>query len=66
MSWTWRLETADGTAFTVPNSPLHTSQSDAESWLGESWRDLARSGVAQVSLYDDGQLVYGPMSLSDS
>lgn len=66
MSWTWRLETADGTALSVPNSPLHASQSDAESWLGESWRDLARSGVAQVSLYDDSQLVYGPMPLSDS
>jgi hypothetical protein len=65
VSWTWRLETADGTPLSAPNSPLHASQSDAESWLGESWRDLARSGVAQVSLYDDGQLVYGPMLLSE-
>jgi hypothetical protein len=66
MSWTWRLETADGTALSVPNSPLHASQSDAESWLGESWRDLSRSGVIQVSLFEDSQLVYGPMPLSDS
>lgn len=65
MSWTWRLEAADGTALTTPNSPLHASQSDAESWLGESWRDLAATGVAQVSLYEDSDLVYGPMPLSE-
>jgi hypothetical protein len=66
MSWTWRLEAADGTALTTPNSPPHASQSDAESWLGEGWRDLAASGVAQVSLYEDSEVVYGPMPLSES
>jgi len=65
MSWVWRLETADGTALTAPNSPPHPSQSDAESWLGEDWRELAAHGVAQVTLYEDSVLVYGPMPLSE-
>lgn len=65
MTWMWRLEAADGSALSAPGSPPHASQSDAESWLGESWRDLAARGVAQVSLYDDGTLIYGPMPLSE-
>lgn len=65
MSWVWRLEAADGTILTTPASPLHTSQADAESWLGELWRDLAAQGVAQVSLFEDSQFVYGPMPLSE-
>lgn len=39
------------------------SQSDAESWLGEEWRNLLAAGVAQVTLLYDGEVVYGPMSL---
>ncbi|MEP6599126.1 MAG: hypothetical protein ABJB98_06715 [Actinomycetota bacterium] len=66
MSWVWRLEDSDGATLSTPSSPSHASQSDAESWLGESWRELAESGVAQVSLLTDGELVYGPMSLSES
>ncbi len=67
MSWTWRLERADGTpAPDAPAAPSHSSQSDAESWLGETWRQLAEAGVAQVTLQHDGQRVYGPMSLSEA
>ncbi|CAN5367162.1 hypothetical protein BH23ACT6_BH23ACT6_18370 [soil metagenome] len=40
------------------------TQADAETWLGEEWPALADSGVATVSLMCDGELVYGPMSLS--
>jgi hypothetical protein len=39
------------------------SQADAESWVGETWHDLLAAGVGQVSLFNDGELVYGPMSL---
>ncbi|ONI69895.1 hypothetical protein BWI15_25615 [Kribbella sp. ALI-6-A] len=66
MSWTWRFETATG----EPADPgdLGTAdfsaQGDAESWLGEIWRDLADQGVAQVYLLEDGREVYGPMSLA--
>lgn len=65
MSWTWRLEDAHGDVVTGPASPSHPNQSDAESWLGETWRELRDSGVAQVSLIDGGTVVYGPMSLSE-
>jgi hypothetical protein len=58
------LEDSGGEALTTPTSPSHTSQSDAESWLGEGWRELTAKGVAQVSLYEDSELVYGPMLLS--
>ena len=66
MSWTWRLESADGDILTAPPSPVHSSQSDAESWLGEIWRELAEAGVAQASLLEDGRVEYGPMSLSEA
>ena len=66
MAWFWRLEDAAGAELTEPTSPQHSSQSDAESWLGEQWRELAGQGVVQVSLFDEGTLVYGPMSLSEA
>ncbi len=65
MSWVWRLEASDGSSLNVPVSPPHASQSDAESWLGESWRQLADAGVAKVNLMHDGRLEYGPMPLSE-
>jgi hypothetical protein len=64
MAWTWRMERADGTVLESVASPPHQNQSDAESWLGEQWRELASDGVARVTLLDDGAEVYGPMSLS--
>ena len=66
MSWVWRLEGSDGAAVSAPPSPPHSSQSDAESWLGETWRELTEAGVAQVSLQHDGDIVYGPMPLAES
>lgn len=66
MSWHWRLADADGAAVSTEETlPDFTSQSDAESWIGEVWRDLVDAGAAEVSLYEDDRLVYGPMSLSD-
>lgn len=65
MSWTWRLESADGTPVSGQVAPVHGNQSDAESWLGERWRELAEAGVAQVTLLDDGTEVYGPMPLAE-
>ena len=40
------------------------SQAEAEAWLGESWEELAESGVAAVTLQCNGVDVYGPMSLA--
>jgi hypothetical protein len=62
MSWTWRYE-PDVAETEDPNT--FTSQSDAESWLGEAWRTLAEAGVAGVTLVHDGKDVYGPMPLSE-
>ena len=64
MAWTWRLEEADGTVLDTLTVPAQASQADAESWLGENWRELSDAGVAQVTLLDAGAAVYG-MSLSD-
>jgi hypothetical protein len=67
VAWTWRYESADGSTVEpteAPASEPFPSQGDAESWLGESWQELLHAGVAQVSLFDGGRQVYGPMSLS--
>jgi hypothetical protein len=34
------------------------SQADAESWLGQTWRDLASAGVTSVSLLEDDRVEY--------
>jgi hypothetical protein len=67
MTWTWRYEDGSGTelppADSLPTEGFPT-QGDAESWIGETWRELLDAGVAQVTLLEDGRVVYGPMSLS--
>jgi hypothetical protein len=65
MTWTWQLAGADGEALSTPTVPPHGNQSDAESWLGEHWRELADAGVASVTLMDGSTKVYGPMPLSE-
>jgi len=65
MAWTWRLEDAEGTVLSTPVPPTYGSQADAESWLGEQWRELRDAGVATVTLLDGSAPVYGPMSLSE-
>ena len=63
--WTWTYFDADATVLT--GEALVTtgfpSQSDAESWLGEQWRDLADAGVEAVTLQHEDVVIYGPMSL---
>jgi len=63
--WTWTYLDADGTAMTGEAlvTTSFPSQSDAESWLGEQWRELAGAGVDAVTLGHEGTVVYGPMSL---
>ena len=63
MAWTWRFEKMDGTPATARDLPKETfaSQSDAETWLGESWRGLLEAGVDQVTLLEEGRTEYGPM-----
>lgn len=65
MSWCWALLGADGAP--RPEQPTQSStfpsQADAETWIGESWRELLAEGVEQVTLLDGDREVYGPMSL---
>ena len=62
--WRWRLEDSSGNEVSSSvGSPRFPSQSDAESWVGEVWRDLADDGVDQVTLLEGDREVYGPMSL---
>ena len=64
-SWTWTYADAEGAQVTPPSAPSRgfPTQADAESWVGEAWRDLLDEGVDSVSLFEDGHRVYGPMSL---
>ncbi len=63
MAWTWRFENADGTPAQAEDPGTFPSQSDAETYLGETWRELLAAGVAQVTLFEDDRKVYGPMGL---
>lgn len=64
-AWTWTFLDAEGKELTGAQLPISAfpSQSEAESWFGESWHDLQAAGVDAVNLLRDGALVYGPMSL---
>lgn len=64
-SWTWRLLDAGGAEVSPEGlaSPEFPSQADAESWVGETWRELADAGVDGVTLLEGQREVYGPMSL---
>jgi hypothetical protein len=70
MSWTWQLTDPSGAdvdpASVGVDVPESESQGDAESWLGENWRDLLDRGVATVTLRSAGERVYGPMGLAPS
>jgi hypothetical protein len=62
MAWMWRY--ADESAQPVSVSDLEgaedvfPSQSDAESWLGENWRELFAAGVTEVTLVEDERTEY--------
>jgi hypothetical protein len=68
MSWHWRLEDPSGStldpAAVGVEVPEYDNQGDAESWLGENWRELLDRGVATVTLFEDDRKAYGPMGLA--
>jgi hypothetical protein len=64
VSWRWELIDDHGQAREPDSGQTFPSQSDAETWLGESWRELRDAGVAAVVLLEDSREVYGPMSLN--
>lgn len=64
-AWTWTYEDADGASVSPEVAPAQAfaTQADAESWVGEAWKDLLAAGVEGVTLMEDDAKVYGPMSL---
>lgn len=76
-TWTWRLENAVGEPVPLSVLPMagddatpegfdnngFPTQSDAETWVGEQWKNLLAAGVVGVTLFEDDREVYGPMSL---
>jgi hypothetical protein len=65
--WWWRLQDADGAEVSVSAEYAEqrfATQSDAETWVGEFWRELSEEGVVAVVLLEVDREVYGPMSLS--
>lgn len=57
MPWTWRYEGGDGRSMPGP-AETFSSQADAESWLGQAWRELAAAGVSTVALLEDDRVEY--------
>ncbi len=57
MAWTWRYEDAQGRPVDGPHEAF-SSQSDAESWVGQTWRELLASGVSAVALQEDDRTEY--------
>jgi hypothetical protein len=65
MSYLWRLDPSN-TGYEIPAHLRNfASQSDAESWVGEHWREMAAAGVVQVVLLQDTDVLY-EMSLSEA
>ena len=58
MAWAWRYEGANGQSSRPGSSETFPSQSDAESWLGQSWRELVAAGVVTAVLVEDDRVEY--------
>ncbi|MFG1925668.1 hypothetical protein [Cryptosporangium sp. NPDC048952] len=54
MTWQWRYQGSSEPSV----SEEFPSQSDAESWLGEQWRELLASGIDEVTLEENGRVEY--------
>jgi hypothetical protein len=66
VAWTWRYQNTAGETINPDDAPIaemFPTQGDAETWIGEIWRELLDSGVDAVVLLEDGREIYGPMSL---
>ncbi|GIE76106.1 hypothetical protein Aph02nite_20560 [Actinoplanes philippinensis] len=57
MPWSWRYEDVDGKTVDGPEETF-SSQADAESWIGQEWRQLQSAGVSTVILVEDDRVDY--------
>jgi hypothetical protein len=62
VDYRWRYADANGDVTTGPDERF-ADQGAAEDWLSASWQDLFDAGVRQVTLLEDEEELYGPMSL---
>jgi hypothetical protein len=58
MVWSWQYLDADAALMDSQTTETFPSQSDAESWLGENWRELLAAGVMSVTLLEDKRTEY--------
>jgi hypothetical protein len=70
VTWSWRYQDAEGQD--LPAAPAvapvesFATKGDAESWLGETWRDLLAAGVEQVVLVEGDRVEYAmPLTPAD-
>jgi len=61
--WEWAFDDAEGRLLDRPISPVFSNQYDAEQWLGEHWRDLARQETAVARLMHDGTQAAAPVAM---
>lgn len=64
MVYLWRYADEAGVVADGPAMSFE-SQEEAERWLSETYADLLDEGIAEVSLFNDLQAVYGPMALAE-
>ncbi|NUO58602.1 MAG: hypothetical protein HOV71_30275 [Hamadaea sp.] len=57
MAWTWRYEDADGKPVEHPAESFG-GQADAESWLGQTWKEAVAAGAATAILVEDDRVEY--------
>jgi hypothetical protein len=62
VDYRWRYADADGGDLAGPTEKF-TAQAEAEDWLSANWTALFDAGVRQVTLLEDEEELYGPMSL---
>ncbi|QIK72906.1 hypothetical protein G7070_12325 [Propioniciclava coleopterorum] len=64
MPWRWDSPQADdAVAVTTGLAQEFPTQADAEAWLTQNYEELEDAGLDEVTLLQDGRVVYGPMSL---
>lgn len=57
MAWNWRYENAEGRPVDLAGESF-SSQSDAESWIGQTWREAVASGATVAILTEDDRVEY--------
>jgi hypothetical protein len=62
VDYRWRYADASGDEVSGPVEKF-ADQTEAEDWLSANWQDLSDAGVQQVTLLEDEEELYGPMSL---